>query len=87
MKHQILNKTKHDQKKSMMDSKKLIDNNKLNVNNNLMIETNNYLNYIEINEGSLDLVIKFPSGSKVAMVKGKTKRILQQSNCQNTRCV
>jgi len=52
-----------------------------------MIETNNYLNYIEINEGSLDLVIKFPSGSKVSMVKGTTKRVLQPNNCQCTRCL
>lgn len=52
-----------------------------------MIETNNYLNYIEINEGSLDLVIKFPSGSKVSMVEGKTKRVLQPNNCQCTRCL
>lgn len=62
-------------------SKKHIDN-KLNINNNLMIETNNYLNYIEINEGSLDLVIKFPSGSRVSMVKGKNKQVLQPNNCQ-----
>lgn len=86
LKHQVLNKTKHDQKKSMIDSKKLTDN-KLNVNNNIMIETNNYLNYIEINIGSLDLVIKFPSGSKVAMVQGKTKLILQQSKYLSRRCV
>lgn len=60
-------------------------NNKLNVNNNIMIETNNYLNYIEINEGTLDLIIKFPSGSKVSMTEGKTKRVLQPNDCQCTR--
>lgn len=84
-KHQILNKSKQNQKKSTV-STKIIDN-KLNINNNIMIETNNYLNYIEINEGSLDLVIKFPSGSQVSMVKGKTKRVLQPNNCQCTRCL
>lgn len=52
----------------------------LSAQNNITIETNNYLNYIEINEGSLDLVIKFPSCSKVSMVKGKTNHILQQPN-------
>lgn len=60
----------------MTTSKKQI-NNKLNVNNNIMIETNNYLNYIEINEGLLDIVIKFPSESKVSLVEGKKKRILR----------
>ncbi|VVC25333.1 Hemingway/KIAA1430 [Cinara cedri] len=66
-------------------SKKQVDN-KLNVNN-ITIETNNYLNYIEINEGSLDVVIKFPSGSKVAMINGKTKNVLQLNNLQCTQCL
>lgn len=83
VKHQAVNMPKQSQKKV---SKKQIDN-KLNVNNNIMIETNNYLNYIEINEGSLDLVIKFPSGSQVSMVEGKTKRVLQPNNCRCTQCL
>lgn len=85
VKHQVLNKSGQGQKKIMVSKKQNV--NKLNVNNNLMIETNNYLNYIEINEGALDLVIKFPSGSKVSMVDGKTKRILQPDNCECTRCL
>lgn len=76
---------KYNQSQSKTISKKLI-NNKLNINNNITIETNNYLNYIEIKEGSLDLVIKFPSGSKVSMVEGKTKRVLQSNNRQCTQC-
>lgn len=84
-KHQVLNKSRQSQKKSTVSTKKI--DNKLNISNNLMIETNNYLNYIEINEGSLDLVIKFPSGSKVSMVEGKTKKIFQPNNCQCTRCL
>lgn len=82
VKHQIVNMPKQGQKKV---SKKQVDN-KLHVNNNIMIETNNYLNYIEINEGSLDLVIKFPSGSQVSMVEGKNKRVLQSNNCRCTQC-
>lgn len=85
VKHLVLNKSIQGQKK-IKASKKPNDN-KLNVHNNLMIETNNYLNYIEINEGTLDLVIKFPSGSKVSMVDGKTKRVLQPNNCECTRCL
>lgn len=65
--------------------KKQVDN-KLNVNN-IMIETNNYLNYIEINEGSLDLVIKFPLESKVAIINGKTKHVVQPYNLQCTQCL
>lgn len=85
MKHQVLNTSWQSQQKSTV-SKIKIDN-KLNINNNILIETNNYLNYIEINEGTLDLIIKFPSGSKVSMVKGKTKRVLQPNNCQCKRCL
>ncbi|KAL5238160.1 hypothetical protein ACI65C_005570 [Semiaphis heraclei] len=84
-KHQVKNKSRESQKKSIVLPKN--SENKLNINNNIMIETNNYLNYIEINEGSLDLVIKFPFGSKVSMVEGKTKRVLQPNNCQCTRCL
>lgn len=84
-KHQLILKKSTECEKKRKVSKK--NDNKLNINNNIMIETNNYLNYIEINEGSLDLVIKFPSGSKVSMVEGKTKRILQPNNCQCTRCL
>ncbi|CAI6358124.1 unnamed protein product [Macrosiphum euphorbiae] len=84
-KNQVLNKSRQSDKKNTVSTKKI--DNKLNINNNIMIETNNYLNYIEINEGSLDLVIKFPSGSKVSMVEGKTKRVLQPNNCQCTRCL
>lgn len=47
------------------------------IKNKLMIETNNYLNYIEINEGLLDIFIKFPSKSRVSLVEGKMKRILR----------
>lgn len=65
--------------------KKQVDN-KPNINN-IIIETNNYLNYIEINEGSLDLVIKFPRESKVAIINGKTKRVLQPYNLQCTQCL
>lgn len=75
MKHQISDITKHSHNTLMTIPKKKV-NNKLNVNNNIMIETNNYLNYIEINEGLLDIVIKFPSGSKVSLIEGKTKRVL-----------
>lgn len=86
VKNQGPNKTEQKQNKSTTVPHQKNDN-KLNVNNNIMIETNNYLNYIEINEGSLDLIIKYPSGSKVSMVEGKTKRILQPNNCQCTRCL
>jgi hypothetical protein len=85
VKHQVLNKSRQCQKK-MIVSKKQNDN-KLNIRNNLMIETNNYLNYIEINEGTLDLIIKFPSGSKVSIADGKMKRVLQPNNCECTRCL
>lgn len=84
-KHQVKNKSRESQKKTIVPKKRT--ENKLNIDNNIMIETNNYLNYIEINEGSLDLVIKFPFGSKVSMVEGKTKRVLQPNNCQCTRCL
>lgn len=86
--NQVLNKCNQSQSKTKSKAiSKKSTNNKLNINNNIMIETNNYLNYIEINEGSLDLVIKFPSGSKVSMVEGKTKRVLQSNNCQCTQCL
>lgn len=86
VKHQSPKKSEQKQNKSTNVPHKKKDN-KLNVNNNIMIETNNYLNYIEINEGSLDLVIKYPSGSRVSMVEGETKRILQPNNCQCTQCI
>lgn len=84
MKNQTSNKSNCGQKITKPVATKQIDN-KLNVNNNIMIETNNYLNYIEISEGTLDLVIKFPSGSKVSMTEGKTKRVIQPKNCHCTR--
>lgn len=65
------------QKKTKHNAKEQITKN-LSAQNNITIETDNYLNYIEINEGSLDLVIKFPSCSKVSMVKNKTNHILQK---------
>lgn len=85
VKNQAFNSRLHStQKKSKQTSTNPI-NNRLNVQNNIMIETNNYLNYIEINEGTLDLIIKFPSGSRVSMVKGKTNHVLQQPN--NYQCI
>lgn len=79
VKNQAFNSRLHLTEKKLKQTSTNPINNRLNVQNNITIETNNYLNYIEINEGTLDLIIKFPSGSRVSMVKGKTNHVLQQS--------
>ncbi|XP_050427373.1 uncharacterized protein LOC126837496 [Adelges cooleyi] len=60
------------------------------VKNNLTVETDNYVNYIEIEEGTLDVVIKYPSSSKVTVNDGIKKRILPpndtNNSCQCKRC-
>lgn len=61
--NQILNKS---EPLSLKNNSKSVDK-KIKVNNNIMIESNNYLNYIEINKGSLDVIIKFPQMSKVSI--------------------
>lgn len=61
--NQILNKS---EPLSLKNNSKSVDK-KIKVNNNITIESNNYLNYIEINKGSLDVIIKFPQMSKVSI--------------------
>ncbi|XP_050528730.1 uncharacterized protein LOC126898573 [Daktulosphaira vitifoliae] len=62
------------------EKKKIITENNIKVKNKLTIETSNYVNCIEIKEGCLDLVIKYPPKSKVTMKDGIRSHILQANN-------